>query len=137
MATLKCIILQIFWILLFPEENIPLKIFWNVLAGLEKINLMWILRRNLSPATDFPRSTEGPNFTNNKTLPVICWQGLLTDPRKTLRWYSGLPVPRLAFLWLLCQQRQGNPDFVFTRDWDLPSPVWTAQFRYVIYIKQT
>lgn len=54
-------------------NNIPLYV-W---IRRRNIHLLWTQRKNLSTAIDSPWWTERQNFTNNKSLEAICWQGLL------------------------------------------------------------
>lgn len=42
-----------------------------------KLFLVWTLKRNSAAEMDSPWSTKSWNFTNNKSLAAICWQGLL------------------------------------------------------------
>lgn len=55
---------------------------------------VWTLRRKIHLMMDTPSWTKGPNFINNKSIAVICWQGLLNilSTRKNLRLNSQLPV---------------------------------------------
>lgn len=77
--------------------------FWTLKR---KIHLMWILRRNLPAEVDYSWSTEGLHFVNNKSLVLICSQGLfhiLCVPGRFSDWTLSFPHSAslsLLYLWI-------------------------------------
>lgn len=104
----------------------------------EKSHLTWTLRRSLSAELDTPWSVKGPNFMNNKrhllkgAPHVLCILGRTSD------WPLGFPNYASPRLRPLSEPLKRKPGFVsLLVVWDLPSPIRTAQFRDLIYIKWT